>query len=207
VRSLASVLVAAVCLLAFAAVATAAYPDAFPSVKNNPADKLAKLPVDDYRYDRAKHCRKSPQPGTLALKSWLEQHSSGVFWGIMRCEKLGPDNYSLHADGRAIDWHLDAATASGQREARRLISLLLATDSAGNPHALARRMGIQELIWDCRSWWSGSAGMGKYSACYDEKGRRKKVDKTSAHRDHIHIGLSRLGGTMKTTFWTRRAPL
>ena len=88
-----------------------------------------------------------------------------------------------------------------RRAARELIDLLLATDRAGNEHALARRMGIQEIIWDCRSWWSGSEGMDRYSLCFDRKGRRVKVDDTSAHRDHVHIGLNRAGARMRTSFW------
>jgi hypothetical protein len=207
VRSLAFLTAALACLLVFAGAALAGYPDAFTAVKGNPADKLARLPVDDYSYDRAKRCTKGPQKGTLALKSWLDRHAGGSFWGIMRCEKLGKGNYSLHADGRAIDWHLDAATAAGKREARRIISLLLAPDKAGNPHALARRMGVQGIIWDCKSWWSGSEGMGNYSVCYDKKGRRKKrVNKTLAHRDHIHFEMNRAGAKKSTSFWTRKAP-
>ena len=63
-------------------------------------------------------------------------------------------------------------------------------------------MGVQEIIWDCRSWWSGADRMGPYSLCYDRKGRRrKKVDRTLAHRDHVHIGLSRTGARMRTSFW------
>ncbi|HYI37670.1 MAG TPA: hypothetical protein VEX39_13730 [Thermoleophilaceae bacterium] len=102
----------------------------------------------------------------------------------MRCERLSRDSMSLHSEGRAIDWHLDSSSAGDRRAARRLILTLLATDRAGNPHALARRMGVQEIIWDCRSWWSGSDRMGPYSLCYDRKGRRrKKVNRTLAHRD------------------------
>jgi hypothetical protein len=44
-----------------------------------------------------------------------------------------------------------------------LIDILLSTDVAGNAHALARRMGIQEIIWNCRSWWSGAERMEPYS--------------------------------------------
>jgi hypothetical protein len=204
VRPLA-LLAALACTLAVAATAAASYPNSFGPVKGNPANKLASLPIDGYRYDLSRRCTKQPTPGALAMVSWLEHHSSGVFWGIMRCEKLGPHNYSLHADGRAIDWHLDGRTASGQREARRLISLFLAPDQDGNAHALARRMGIQELIWDCRAWWSGPGGMGQYSVCYDKHGHRlKNVDDTTAHRNHIHIGLSRLGARKLTSFWTHR---
>jgi hypothetical protein len=30
------------------------------------------------------------------------------------------------------------------------------------------------------------------------------VDDTTAHRNHIHIGLSRLGARKLTSFWTHR---
>jgi hypothetical protein len=164
----------------------------------------AATPIDDYRYDNAKHCVKRPATGMLALQHWLEGHSRGSSWGIMRCEKLGKHDYSLHAEGRALDWHLDVHNAADRRAAGRLIRLLLAPDANGNEHALARRMGIQEIIWNCRSWWAGSEGMSEYSVCYDRKGRRKKhVDETLAHRNHVHIGMNLAGARMRTSFWRR----
>jgi len=155
--------------------------------------------IDDYAYDYAKSCRDKPQPGTRALERWLEGHAKGESWGIMRCEKFSSGNYSLHSEGRAIDWRLNAFDRSEKREARRLIKLFLKRDRNGNNHALARRMGIQELIWNCRSWWAGDGGMEPYSAC-----ERDDVDNTTAHRDHIHIGLNWRGARMKTTFWRNR---
>lgn len=170
----------------------------------NPADRLADLPIDDYSYDHARDCRKRPTPGALALVDWLERNAQGSFWGITRCERWGKDGASLHAEGRAVDWHLDASRSADRREARRLIELWLATDSAGNEHALARRMGIQEIIWNCRSWWSGSEGMGNYSTCYTESGKLKRpLNRTEAHKDHIHIGLSWAGARKRTSFWAR----
>jgi len=65
-------------------------------------------------------------------------------------------------------------------------------------------MGIQEIIWNCRTWWSGADGMGSYSACYTERGKRRKhVNHTQAHKDHIHIGLSWPGARMRSSFWQR----
>jgi hypothetical protein len=159
--------------------------------------------VDPYHYDHAKKCLKHPQTGTIALEKWFEKHARGVSWGIMRCEKWGKNSASLHAEGRAIDWHLDVHNARDRAEAKRLINLFLAPDKKGNNHALARRMGIQELIWNCKGWFSGDGGMRRYSACFDSKGRPKKVDDTSAHRNHIHIGLNWAGARMKTSFWRR----
>ena len=188
--------------LALALMVVALLP-AHASAATNPADALASTAIDPYRYDRATDCRKSIPAGTQAMKAWLEKNAGGSFWGIMRCERWGKDSASLHAEGRAIDWHLSVHRRADKKEASRLIRLFLATDRAGNRHALARRMGIQELIWNCRSWWSGGEGMRPYSACYDSAGRRKKIDDTTAHRDHIHIGLNWAGAKLESSFWRR----
>lgn len=175
----------------------------FRPVAGNPADKLVDLPIDDYGYDHAKDCRKNPTPGANALVAWLGSNAGGSFWGIMRCERWGKGRASLHAEGRAIDWRMSIRNGAELREGKRLINLLLAPDRVGTPHALARRMGIQEIIWNCRSWYSGSESMRPYSACYDSKGRRKKIDDTTAHRDHIHFGINWRGAKQRTTFWSR----
>jgi hypothetical protein len=167
----------------------------------NPADRLADRPIDNYRYDYAHKCVDHPQKGALALVNWLEHNAAGSFWGIMRCEKLSSSSYSLHSEGRAVDWHLDVHDASQKRAAKRLIALFLARDRAGNNHALARRMGIQELIWNCHAWWAGDGGMRRYSACFDSDGHRRRVDDTTAHRNHVHIGLNWRGARKKSSFW------
>jgi hypothetical protein len=189
---------------AFAVCVVVAAPAAavFKPVAGNPADKIA-APIDALQYDYAKKCLKKPQPGTLALQSWLQQNAKGVSWGIVRCEKLGPHNYSLHSEGRAIDWHLDAHDPAQRAEAMRLIGLFLAPDKASDPFALARRMGIQGLIFNCRAWWGGQ-GLVPYSPCYDKKGKPVKIDDTTAHRNHIHIELNWAGARMQTSFWKSR---
>ena len=168
------------------------------------ASAFADPPIDDYAYDKARDCRKRPTPGALALVDWLERNAKGTFWGIMRCERWGRNSASLHAEGRAVDWHLDASRPADRREARRLIDLWLATDSAGNEHALARRMGIQEIIWNCHSWWSGVGGDGQVLGVLHRARRlRRHVNHTEAHKDHIHIGLSWAGARKRTSFWAR----
>lgn len=171
-------------------------------VADNPADRLASKPIEAPRYDYANHCYRGPSRGALALQSWLEHNSRGGFWGIMRCERLSKNSMSLHSEGRAVDWHLSVHSAADRRAASRLILTLLAPDRAGNTAALARRMGVQEIIWNCRSWWSGSERMEPYSVCYTRSGKRRtKVDETLAHRDHVHIGLNRAGARLQTSFW------
>ena len=190
-------------LLASSASAYPRLPEPLPPVKGNPADALADQPIEYSVYDRATRCRKRAKRGVVAMTSWLQAHTRGVFWGSYRCEKWGKDSASLHAENRAIDWHLDVAVKADRRAANRLIRLLLAPDRVGNPQALARRMGVQELIWDCGYWGAGMTSFRPYRVCYKPNGRpRKHVDKTSAHRDHIHIGMSKAGAKGLTSFWT-----
>ena len=194
-------------VLLFALLATTAHakpnlPDPLPPVAGNPADALIDVPIEDSRYDRAVKCNKRTKRGIVALSEWLAANTRGVFWGSYRCEKWGKDSASLHAENRAIDWYLDAAVKADRTAADKLFRLLLAPDEAGNPQALARRMGVQELIWDCGYWAAGMTDFSPYSPCYTKGGKlRKKVDKTIAHRDHIHIGMSKDGAMARTSFW------
>jgi hypothetical protein len=196
-------------VLILALTATSAHPftklpDPLPPVKDNPADTLLDVEIEDSRYDRASRCARRTKPGVVALTQWLDANTRGVFWGSYRCETWGKDSASLHAENRAIDWHLDAAVEADRRAADRLFRMLLAPDAAGNLQALARRMGVQELIWDCGYWGAGMSGFRPYSACYTKRGKlRKHVNTTIAHRDHIHIGMSKPGAKAKTSFWLR----
>jgi hypothetical protein len=172
-------------------------------VTGNPADRLADLPIDDYAYDHARDCRGRATPGALALVDWLERNAEGASWGIMRCERWGKGRASLHAEGRAVDWHLDAARAADRREARRLIDLWLATDSAGNEHALARRMGIQEIIWNCHSWWSGSDGLPVLHLLHRaRKAPQARKPHRGPHGPHPRRPLPRRR-PKRTSFWAR----
>jgi hypothetical protein len=189
-----------VCLAALA-LAVPAVASALPSLKANPADQMLSRGVDPIQYDRATRCNGGHVwAGTLAMVHWLETNASGVNWGEYRCEMWGKGQASLHSEGRAIDWH-----PSSKAAAYDLIALLLAPDKAGNVAALARRMGVQGLIFDCQQWFGGGDGqLGKYSYCYGKNGKRKKnIDPTQAHMDHVHIELNKLGATMKTTFWNK----
>ena len=105
----------------------------------------------------------------------------------------------------ALDWHLDAAKSRDRRAAELLTNTLLATDRDGNLHALARRMGVQGLIFNCHAWWAGMSGMGEYSYCYRRNGElRHGLDRTQAHRNHVHVELNWDGARKRTSFWRAR---
>jgi hypothetical protein len=170
--------------------------------RSNPADKLAAEPIEEPVYDPATHCTKKRRPGVEEFVKWLEGNVRGVNWGSYRCEKWGRHEASLHAEGRAVDWHLDAKDSADKREAGRLIEMLLAPDAAGNEQALARRMGVQEIIWDCGYWGAGMEDFNEYGPCFNKHGkRRKRVNVTVGHMDHIHFGLTKSGSMGRTSFW------
>lgn len=181
---------------------------AVDQVLRTPAEALKALPVERSVYDAATRCTTTRRPGVERMLRWLDANAAGSSWGSYRCELWGKGTASLHAEGRAIDWHLDSRVPSQRAAGKRLIRQLLATDSAGNRQALARRMGVQELIWDCSYWGAGMDEFRIYRPCYAQDGRtrRKHVGATLAHLDHIHVGLTKAGAMARTSFWTRRAP-
>jgi hypothetical protein len=196
---------AASLLIAVPAQARLHIPQPLPPVAHNPANALLREPIEPFAYDPATHCDPSVKPGMVDLEHWLQHHVRGSFWGSYRCEKWGKHSASLHAENRAVDWHLSVHSAADRRAAAKLARLLLAPDRAGNPQALARRMGVEELIWDCGYWSIGMPGFERYSVCFGRKGKRLRgVDDTTAHRDHIHIGMTKAGARGRTSFWRGR---
>ena len=192
-------MIASVTLLGVLVVAAAALAG---NLGRNPANqpKLLKKPIESLSYDAASKCTGNETKGAHALVDWLDSHARGEFWGIYRCEKWGKHSASVHSEGRAIDWHLDAGIPKQKKSAMRLIHLMMEPDRNGEPFALARRMGVQGLIFNCKSWYGGD--LGPYSACYKDNGKKDpNVDRTTAHKDHVHLELNWPGARKKTSFW------
>ena len=75
--------------------------------------------------------------------------------GIVRACSVG--GRSEHKEGRAFDW---GVSAHGRRTAPRSpasLHWLLKTDKYGNHYAMARRLGIQYVIWNHKIWGAYSA--------------------------------------------------
>jgi hypothetical protein len=146
-----------------------------------------------HRRQRRLRPRVPPRPG---------RHARGSSWATYRCEKPRPHEASLHAENRAVEWHLDVGVTAD----RALIELLLAPDRAGAPHALAPHMGVEEIVWDCSYWGAGMEDFRPYSPCLNRNGDlRRHVDPTIAHRNYLHIGMSEAGAAKRTSFWTATA--
>jgi uncharacterized protein YraI len=149
-----------------------------------PGPPPASGPVDALSWDAPKRCTSGPQPGALAVQSWLKAtFPSGSSAGIYNCRSVrGGKNLSLHGEGRAVDWHVN--TATGDQIAARL---------QANNFELARRMGAQEIIWNRRIWTAQYASRGW-----------QKYNGVNQHTDHVHIGLNWRGARKQTSFYAGR---
>src|SRR4051794_31754872 len=105
-------------------------------------DGLVGRGLDSYGYDYARRCTGRAQPGTLALQSWLGHHVRGVTWGIYGCRRTRSGlSMSLHAEGRAVDWHLDVRKPADRAAANRLVRAFLAPRRGRPPHCYGASHG------------------------------------------------------------------
>jgi hypothetical protein len=153
--------------------------------------------VDDYAgYQPQRNCARVDKPGAVALATWLTARGGG--WGSIHRPCSG--GVSEHSEGRAFDWMLDAGDPAELALADATLAELLAPDADGDPHALAREMGIMYVIWNDRMYASYDqfvAKRYKSSSCR----RLRTCSDTLRHRDHVHFSLSRRGGRALTSWY------
>lgn len=146
--------------------------------------------IENYAgYDGQTKCSRGTKRGVLAFKRLIDKKFPPPLWSSAKraCRK---GSISEHYEGRAIDIGLNAKRYKERKHAKRIIRWLMKKDSRGNPHAIARRLGIMYIIWNGRMW-----------RAYDG-GQWKKYEGSNKHTDHIHISFSRAGGLAETSFWT-----
>lgn len=153
-------------------------------------------------YDAQRTCRKTPQPGTVALARYLQRTypATGSMGMIRACGRGGT---SEHKDGRAFDWAADVKKPAARRAAFDFIRKALATDAAGNRHAIARRMGIMYLIYNDTIW---SSYRDFQPRPYLNSGCRtkKKCSRSLRHLNHVHISLGYAGAAAQTSWYRSR---
>ena len=51
---------------------------------------------------------------------------------------------------------------------------------------------------------AGMTQFTEYRPCDGKYGKlRRKLDKTVAHRDHVHLGMTKRAAAARTSFWSR----
>lgn len=162
-----------------------------PNPANDPALISAKL--DPNRYDGAGGCVNKAPKGMKKLVRFMKKTTKKkTIYGTIRCDG------GVHGTGRALDWMLDARKKGQKRKAMTVINTWMARDEKGRRNALARRMGIQLIIYNCKWWQAGDKGWNRYSAC---SGGKRNADPTQGHIDHIHIELTKKAAKLKTSYW------
>jgi len=159
------------------------------------------MPMEPYAgYQPQTSCRRTPKPGVLMLADWLVARGGG--YGPISRTCAGSSR-SEHKESRAFDWLLDATDPVDAALAAALLDEVLAPDDTGQPHALARRMGIMYIIWNDHMYsaWDQFAREDYLSSSCKT---RQKCSATLRHRDHMHISLSRQGGKGLTSWYERR---
>jgi len=140
------------------------------------------------RYQEGYRCLSGDLPGPTAFAQVLNSHYGRHSFGInRRCA-------AEHGEGRALDWMVDGRTSSGLALGNAITRWLAAPDSQGRPGAMARRFGINYIIWNRQMWRAYDPGRGwaPYSG-------------VSPHTDHIHLSFTWDGAYKRTSWWTGTA--
>jgi hypothetical protein len=151
--------------------------------------------VDALHTDNPTTCATGPKPGATDMFHFLNYWwPRGENDGIFNCRKIGDTNLlSLHGEGRAVDFHLDKDNAGDLDAAQAIRRWFLADDTNGVHYAMARRFGIQEMIFNKHIWTSARASEGWRDYAVPPGG--------DPHYTHIHIGLTRAAANRSTTAW------
>jgi peptidoglycan hydrolase-like protein with peptidoglycan-binding domain len=139
-------------------------------------------------YQRGTLCLTSTQPGVTEFAKLLNATYGTHRYGTLRtCA-------AEHGEGRALDWMLDATKPDQLALGNALTRWLSAPDSQGRPGAMARRFGINYIIWNRQQWYAWSPDMA-WKAYYG----------SSPHTDHIHFSFNWDGALENTSWWSGRA--
>jgi hypothetical protein len=160
-----------------------------------PADVRFTSAIDRHaHYQGQTHCVSTEQPGVVGFRALVRAAYKGVgTGGILRgCDAGGK---SEHKEGRAWDWMARADDPAQAAQVSDLLTWLLATDEFGNPHAMARRLGVMYVIWDGRWWaaWDAAKGWQPYTG-------------SNPHTDHVHFSFSWDGALERTSWWNDGVP-
>ncbi|WP_110180342.1 hypothetical protein [Nocardioides solisilvae] len=155
------------------------------------------------RYQPPRRCRPRSRPGVLLLAEVLVARGGGQGPIGRSCSGAAS---SEHHEARAFDWMLDVRDPAQEALATQFLAEVLAPDHLGNPHALARRMGIMYVIWD-DTIWSAYHGFVPRPYLSSSCRTRRRCSPTLRHRDHVHVSLTRRAARGLTSWYLEQPAL
>lgn len=138
----------------------------------------------DVRCNDAPNVAGCSKPGVMMFRDWVLATFGGHSAGIGRPCHIGKT--SLHHEGRAWDWGVDATDPEDVERVEALLSFLL-KDGPEGKHEMLRRAGIVVIIFDRQIW-----------STLHKKWRPYGRD---PHTDHVHFGFSPEGAMAETSFY------
>jgi hypothetical protein len=179
------------------------YPEPDPCVPTPQPPDLPEFSttLDPWPFAPDWYCEPETKPGVVAFRGVLRSHYDIGGSTSRDCDVTWSYEFSYHKMGLALDWRVDATDPYGWASGLSLLRWLLATDSEGNEFAIARRIGITQLIWHNRIWSAHNPTWRIYCDPRDDSGQRCISDPTARHDDHMHISFSLESGYLHTTFF------
>jgi hypothetical protein len=165
--------------MGLAPAAQAAIPS--PPVKGLPTALDARPP-----YEPQVSCDPRAKPGVVAFAALMAvRYRTGAQGTFRQCQGTTSEHY----ENRALDWMLNVNNPTQKAIANSVTAWLSA-----NNGAMARRLGINYMIWNRRIWgvYAPSRGWAAYTGAVP-------------HTDHIHFSFSWDGAMKRTSWWTGRA--
>lgn len=165
-----------------AGAATTATNDALPDAVPAPPTKdlpttLDAAPPWEYSYS----CDPNDKPGMIKFAQLVSAHYGRPGYYTSRSCVRGA--VSEHYEGRALDWTMNAYDP-----AQKAIGDSVAQWITANNGEMARRFGIQAVIWNRRSWYLWSPYWRDYNGA-------------SPHTDHVHFSFTWDGAMGRTSWW------
>ncbi len=159
-------------------------PLAFAGGVTRPPTKVLPAVLDAFPgYQPSTSCDPNDKPGILAFANLVSTHWGKTRYHTSRRCVLGDG--TQHAEGRALDWTMNAYDA-GERALGDAVLAWLSADSG----ALARRFGIMYIIWNKKIWYTHRpAAPEAYTG-------------PIPHTDHLHFSFTWDGAMGRTSWWT-----
>jgi peptidoglycan hydrolase-like protein with peptidoglycan-binding domain len=136
-------------------------------------------------YQKGTLCLTQNQPGAVAFAKLLNATYGTRVYGILRhCA-------AEHGEGRALDWMINAKVPEQLALANALTRWLAAPDAQGRAGAMAKRFGINYIIFNRQQWRAYDPARG-WAPYYG----------VSPHTDHIHFSFNWDGAYKRTSWWS-----